>query len=53
VLFSDAARVRVHDLRSAAGRVVRLLVLGLPLTVVAGWGRRRGCSLTSGCGWPC
>jgi NhaP-type Na+/H+ or K+/H+ antiporter len=38
VLFSDAARVRVHDLRADAGRVVRLLVVGLPLTVVAGWG---------------
>jgi NhaP-type Na+/H+ or K+/H+ antiporter len=38
VLFSDAARVRVHDLRSDAGRVVRLLAVGLPLTVLAGWG---------------
>jgi NhaP-type Na+/H+ or K+/H+ antiporter len=38
VLFSDAARVRVHDLRGDVGRVVRLLALGLPLTVLAGWG---------------
>jgi NhaP-type Na+/H+ or K+/H+ antiporter len=38
VLFSDAARVRVHDLRSDAGRYVRLLAIGLPMTVVAGWG---------------
>ncbi|MGZ4506243.1 MAG: cation:proton antiporter domain-containing protein [Blastococcus sp.] len=38
VLFSDAARVRVHDLRADLGRVVRLLAVGLPLTVLAGWG---------------
>jgi NhaP-type Na+/H+ or K+/H+ antiporter len=38
VLFSDAARVRVHDLRRDLGTVLRLLGLGLPLTVVAGWG---------------
>jgi sodium/hydrogen antiporter len=38
VLFADAARVRVHDLRSDAGLVLRLLAVGLPLTVLAGWG---------------
>jgi NhaP-type Na+/H+ or K+/H+ antiporter len=38
VLFSDAARVRVHDLRGDLGRVLRLLGLGLPLSVLAGWG---------------
>ena len=38
VLFSDAARVRVHDLRNDLGLVVRLLAVGLPLTVLAGWG---------------
>jgi NhaP-type Na+/H+ or K+/H+ antiporter len=38
VLFSDAARVPVHDLRADAGRYLRLLAVGLPLTVVAGWG---------------
>ena len=38
VLFSDAARVRVHDLRDDLGRFVRLLAVGLPLTVLAGWG---------------
>jgi sodium/hydrogen antiporter len=38
VLFSDAARVRVHDLRHDVGAVLRLLGLGLPLTVLAGWG---------------
>ena len=38
VLFSDAARVRVHDLRATSGRSLRLLGVGLPLTVLAGWG---------------
>jgi NhaP-type Na+/H+ or K+/H+ antiporter len=38
VLFSDAARVRVQDLRADAGRYARLLAVGLPLTVLAGWG---------------
>jgi NhaP-type Na+/H+ or K+/H+ antiporter len=38
VLFSDAARVRVHDLRRDLGGVLRLLAIGLPLTVLAGWG---------------
>jgi len=38
VLFSDAARVSIRDLRADAGRYVRLLALGLPLTVLAGWG---------------
>ncbi len=37
VLFSDAARIRVADLRPDMGRYVRLLGLGLPLTVVFGW----------------
>jgi sodium/hydrogen antiporter len=38
VLFADAARVRIHDLRNDLGRVLRLLGAGLPLTVLAGWG---------------
>jgi len=38
VLFSDAARVPVQDLRADLGRCVRLLAVGLPLTVLAGWG---------------
>src|SRR3954471_12963387 len=38
VLFSDAARVRIHDLKDDVGLVVRLLAVGLPLTVLAGWG---------------
>ena len=37
VLFSDAARVRVQDLRHDVGPYVRLLGVGLPLTVLAGW----------------
>ena len=37
VLFSDAARVPVRDLREDLGRCVRLLGVGLPLTVLAGW----------------
>lgn len=38
VLFSDAARIRVQDLRRGLGLYVRLLGIGLPLTVVLGWG---------------
>ncbi|MGY1745821.1 cation:proton antiporter domain-containing protein [Blastococcus sp. SYSU D00695] len=38
VLFSDAARVSPKDLRGDAGRCVRLLAVGLPLSVLAGWG---------------
>jgi sodium/hydrogen antiporter len=38
VLFSDAARVRVQDLRRDGTRVLRLLAIGLPLSVLAGWG---------------
>jgi NhaP-type Na+/H+ or K+/H+ antiporter len=38
VLFGDAARVRVHDLRGDLGVVLRLLAVGLPITVLAGWG---------------
>ncbi len=37
VLFSDAAGLRLQQLRQDAGRVLRLLGLGLPLTVVFGW----------------
>ena len=36
LLFSDAARVNLHDLRSDSALSVRLLGLGLPLSVVAG-----------------
>jgi sodium/hydrogen antiporter len=41
VLFSDAARVRVQDLRTDLGRYSRLLGIGLPLTILAGWGLAR------------
>jgi NhaP-type Na+/H+ or K+/H+ antiporter len=37
VLFSDAAGVPFRDVRRDAGRYVRLLAIGLPLTVLAGW----------------
>ena len=37
VLFSDAARLPVRDLRQDVGRYARLLGVGLPLTVVVGW----------------
>ena len=37
VLFSDAARVRVQDIREDLGRCLRLLGIGLPLAVLAGW----------------
>jgi NhaP-type Na+/H+ or K+/H+ antiporter len=36
VLFSDAARVRLRDLRADAGLYVRLLGIGLPLTIGLG-----------------
>lgn len=38
LLFSDASRVGLRDLRGDIGLVVRLLAVGLPLTVLAGWG---------------
>src|SRR6478672_496186 len=38
VLFCDAARVPLRDLREDLGRCIRLLGIGLPLTILAGWG---------------
>jgi NhaP-type Na+/H+ or K+/H+ antiporter len=38
VLFSDAARVRLQEVRRDLGQYVRLLAVGLPLTILAGWG---------------
>ena len=38
VLFSDAARLPVQQLRRDGGRFVRLLAIGLPLTILLGWG---------------
>jgi NhaP-type Na+/H+ or K+/H+ antiporter len=37
VLFSDAAGVPFRDIRHDFGRIIRLLAIGLPLTVLAGW----------------
>ena len=53
VLFSDAARVRVQDVRHDLGRYVRLLAVGLPLTVLAGWGLAVWLFRGSACGSPC
>ena len=36
VLFADASRIRISDLRADLGRCVRLLGLGLPLTIALG-----------------
>ena len=36
VLFSDASRVRLRDLRTDAGLCLRLLGIGLPLTIGLG-----------------
>ena len=49
LLFSDAARVDVVRLRADVGVPVRLLGLGLPLTLVLGAVSRRGASTT--CRW--
>jgi len=38
VLFSDAARLPFQQLRRDRGRYLRLLALGLPLTILLGWG---------------
>src|SRR3954470_5806158 len=38
VLFSDAARVSVRQMRRDVGQYARLLVVGLPLTIALGWG---------------
>ena len=44
VLFADASAVRPRDLRADLGLYVRLLGVGLPLTVVLGRWRRSWCS---------
>ena len=38
LLFSDAARLPANELRRDAGRYVRLLAVGLPLSILLGWG---------------
>ncbi|KRE99288.1 sodium:proton antiporter [Nocardioides sp. Soil777] len=37
VLFSDAARLPFQQLRRDRGRYLRLLAVGLPLTILSGW----------------
>jgi NhaP-type Na+/H+ or K+/H+ antiporter len=37
VLFSDAARVRIHDAQEDVARYLRLLGVSLPLTMLLGW----------------
>jgi NhaP-type Na+/H+ or K+/H+ antiporter len=41
VLFHDAAQVQPRQLRREAGLCTRLLLLGLPLTILAGFGTAR------------
>jgi NhaP-type Na+/H+ or K+/H+ antiporter len=43
VLFADAARVPVRELRAGVGQYARLLGVGLPLTILAGWGLAAWC----------
>ena len=38
LLFSDAARLPAQELRRDAGRYARLLGVGLPLSILLGWG---------------
>ena len=38
LLFSDASRLDVHSLRKERGWPMRLLLIGLPLTLLAGMG---------------
>ena len=38
VLFADAARIRMQDFRHDLPHYVRLLAVGLPLSLLAGWG---------------
>ena len=42
VLFCDASRIDLGQLRREVGVPLRLLGIGLPLTIAAGRGRRRG-----------
>jgi NhaP-type Na+/H+ or K+/H+ antiporter len=50
VLFSDASRIDLHALRSALGVPVRLLGIGLPLTIAAGFGA--AAALLGDLAWP-
>ena len=53
VLFADAARVRLRDLRADLGLYTRLLAVGLPLTIAAGTLLATGCSTAWASGWRC
>jgi NhaP-type Na+/H+ or K+/H+ antiporter len=50
VLFSDASRIDLHALRSAVAAPVRLLGIGLPLTIVLGF--LAALALLGDLGWP-
>jgi NhaP-type Na+/H+ or K+/H+ antiporter len=50
VLFSDASRIDLHALRSALATPVRLLGIGLPLTIVLGF--LAALVLLGDLGWP-
>jgi sodium/hydrogen antiporter len=50
VLFSDASRIDLNALRSAIGIPARLLGIGLPLTIVAGF--LAGLALLGDLAWP-
>ena len=50
VLFSDASRIDLHALRSAVATPVRLLGIGLPLTIVLGF--LAALALLGDLGWP-
>jgi len=52
LLFSDASTIRLDRLRSSAGTPMRLLLIGLPLTVVAGLLVARGLLPFTGIGMP-
>ena len=44
MLFADASRIDLRALRREYALPARLLGIGLPLTIVVGALRRRGCS---------
>jgi|SRR5271165_2071135 len=52
VLFTDAARVNLRKLRADIGLPIRLLAIGLPLTIGAGMAAATATLGGSRCGWP-
>ena len=44
LLFADASTLRWRELREDGGLPIRLLLIGFPLTVLAGFGAAYGCS---------